>query len=99
MSRATETRLRKLEAATEAARKPHIFIVEALEADERRAQINELVAAGLAAPVARDLRRRGRRQASRTGTAGHAAPGLRRLIESESVHSCSVGIEWLSRGK
>src|SRR5215203_5116663 len=49
MSRATATRLRKLEAATEAARKPHIFIVEGLEADERRAQINELVAAGLAA--------------------------------------------------
>jgi len=51
MSRATATRLRKLEAATEAARKPHIFIVEGLEAEERRAQINELVAAGLAAPT------------------------------------------------
>jgi len=51
MSRATATRLRKLEAATEAARKPHIFIVEALEPDERRAQINELVGAGLAAPT------------------------------------------------
>ena len=51
MSRATATRLRKLEAATEAARKPHIFIVEDLEPGERRAQINELVAAGLATPT------------------------------------------------
>ncbi len=51
MSRATATRLRKLEAATEAARKPHIFIVEGLGADERWAQINELVGAGLAAPT------------------------------------------------
>ncbi len=50
MSRATATRLRKLEAATRA-RKPHIFIVEALEPDERQAQINELVGAGLAAPT------------------------------------------------
>ena len=51
MSRATETRLRKLEAATEAARKPHIFIVDGLEPDERWAHVNELIAAGLAAPT------------------------------------------------